>query len=382
MPAPVVIGVLSKLTFDISRWFLASALPLAAERLRPLIADPTSTIERLGDLIVWRGETGQKVIGLLGGITESQARIEGAVERIESAQVGMAGTLDTVLNLSLFNFGFGALGAGFMLARLKALNNRLTLISDSVAEIRDHIAAREKAELGNGLTLLDRYEQKGERHDLKEAFKLCNHSVLLHQALTAGELSGRQRLPVLNQSGRCYLVALLATARCRIHLRDLKEVDELVIGERPTTQALVRTTFDLVLGKSPEVYLEPGLQADAVTLDVLTEAYRQAHWAGNFVGEPVRDAGDLFERLRGRVFGASRGVRFTSASQVRRQLVSNLKYLIATVEDVNRVEAVRLRLAETPMLGSDPDALDREAERLRPSGQRNGPIAFALTDPL
>lgn len=378
MPLPIVpVGAVPKLATNFGQWFLLNALPIVATRLRPILENPEGTVQRLGDLVVWQGPSGQKVLGMLGGISESQTRIEGAVERIEAAQIGMSSTLDTVLNLSLFSIGFSALAGGFMLARLRSLERRLQVIGQQVADIKDHLDAMSKAVLANGLTLLDRFEKKRDRDDLKQAFAGCNSALSLYQTLTANEIAGPQRLPVLNQCGRCYLLALTATIRCRAHLHDWDDIEHLVAVEQATMVSLGKKMFGLVLGKSPEVYLEPRLQADGVTLEVMTEVYRQAYLAKAVEGNQVRDSGQMFEQLRERVYGASRGVLFSNSGRLRRQLLANLKYLIAALEDINRVESIRVRLVEARARGVDPATLEQEIERSLPELKEAGVFAFA-----
>jgi len=362
MPSPIV-GILPSLGVDIGQWFLQKALPFAAARILPIMDDPTGAAQRLGDLVIWQGTSGQKVLGMLGGISESQTRIEGAVERIETAQVAMSGTLGTVLNISLFHLGFSAFAAGFMLYRLKSLDHRLKALGQQAIDIKDHLDAMTQAGLGNGLTHLDRFEKKSKHADLDQAFRDCNLTRILYQRLVANELVGPKRLPVLNHCSRCYLLALMATVRCRVYLHDWEEIEPLLISERATMSLLARTTFELVLGKNPEAYLEPRLQEEGVTLDVMTEIYKQAHLAKALDGDQIRDAGQMFEQLRNRVYGASRGICFSDASRVRRQRMVNLRYLIATLEDINRVESVRVRIAAARTNGLDPDALEREFER-------------------
>jgi len=217
MPSPIV-GILPSLGVDIGQWFLQKALPFAAARILPIMDDPTGAAQRLGDLVIWQGTSGQKVLGMLGGISESQTRIEGAVERIETAQVAMSGTLGTVLNISLFHLGFSAFAAGFMLYRLKSLDHRLKALGQQAIDIKDHLDAMTQAGLGNGLTHLDRFEKKSKHADLDQAFRDCNLTRILYQRLVANELVGPKRLPVLNHCSRCYLLALMATVRCRVYL--------------------------------------------------------------------------------------------------------------------------------------------------------------------
>jgi hypothetical protein len=255
-------------------------------------------------------------------------------------------------------------------------------MSQQLTDIHDHLQAMTQAVLETGLTFLKAGEDRDDDADLRVAFEKCNEAAATYRALVRKESEEARRLPVLNHAGRCYLVAVLGAVRCSLRRGRPQEAEECASAQRETITGIARTTFELVLGKHPEVYLEPGLRADAVTLDLLAGIYQQAHLARAVDGEPVRDAGDLFERLRDRVYGAGRrGFGFTSAAEVRRRLLVNLKYLVAALEDANRVEAVRLRLAEARARGADPEDLDREAERLRPSAGPGEPVAFAFTDP-
>ena len=65
----------------------------------PLIGHLASgAIARVGDTLVWSEPSGQKVLGGLEMMTDSQARIENAVNGIETAQVAMQGGLGVVQN--------------------------------------------------------------------------------------------------------------------------------------------------------------------------------------------------------------------------------------------------------------------------------------------
>jgi hypothetical protein len=108
---------------------------------------------------------------------------------------------------------------------------------------------------------------------------------------------------------------------------------------------LARTTFQQVLGESPAVYLDPGFQDVQVTLELLAEIYQQARLAGveTDVKEPT--PAWLFEHLRPRI-GKDRlpGGMFSSVRRKKDALMSNLKYLMACLEEVNRILGFELRI--------------------------------------
>ncbi len=108
---------------------LARVLFHAWESAKPeigrMLSDPSGVVARVGDTLIWSGPTGQKVLGGLEMLAESQGRIESAVVGIESAQVAMQGTLGVVQSLSIATLGITSLTGAFMALRLQALNKRI-----------------------------------------------------------------------------------------------------------------------------------------------------------------------------------------------------------------------------------------------------------------
>jgi hypothetical protein len=127
----------------------------------------------------------------------------------------------------------------------------------------------------------------------------------LYQNLVQSELSGRRRLIALNQCGRYYLLALTAQMRCLVLCNDLLGAQQRLEEEKPISSALAKVMFEDVLGKSPEVYLDPNLQGDQITLDLLAEIFHQGQQLEVVSGPAYRSAGHLFEQLRSRIYGAS-----------------------------------------------------------------------------
>jgi hypothetical protein len=149
----------------------------------------------------------------------------------------------------------------------------------------------------------------------------------------------------LNQCGRYYLLALTAQVRCLILSKDYPIAGQRLVDEKPTLTVLAKTTFDEVLGKSPERFLDPHLQSENVTLGLLTELYQQAHQIGAVNGAELDDASHVFdEHFRKKVYGA-RGW-FPAVGRAKEQLLTKLKYLMACVEEVRRIDSLRLRIDE------------------------------------
>ena len=110
-----------------------------------------------------------------------------------------------------------------------------------------------------------------------------------------------------------------------------------------TLKDMVRVTFEEVIGETPEVYLDPGFQEHGLTLELLADVYLRAARMGAVPESQVGEAGELFERLRSKVYGAKGW--FRTRSKARAALLVKFKYLLACLEDVERIESLRLRIA-------------------------------------
>ena len=102
---------------------------------REIVQDPSGTISRLGDLVVWNGSSGQKVLAGLETLNEKQDRIEGVVQHIETAQIGMASSLGMLTSLSMASLGIGLLSAVHMGYRVRALDARMASIGEKLSDI-------------------------------------------------------------------------------------------------------------------------------------------------------------------------------------------------------------------------------------------------------
>jgi hypothetical protein len=328
-------------------WAATELYQHAGPAVQRLITDPTGVIGRLGDLFVWTGPSGRHVLAGLEGVAESQVRVAQAVGRVEAAQFGLAKGLVTLTHLSMATLGVASLAAAFLIWRVKALDGRLIAVGRQIGDIRALIDAQQKALIQTALDHLHKHEQEGSPDDLTAAQGKSFEATNLYRNLVEDELGGSRRPVALNQCGRYYLLALTAQVRSLILGGSLKLAEERIETESVTLTALAQALYDAVLGAAPEVYLDPRFQPDGVTLDLLAELYRQARQAGVAVPGEFADAGGTFEHLRPRVASA----RIPTVKvlkplrRVKSRLLAGLKYLAACLEDINRVFALRLRIA-------------------------------------
>src|SRR5688500_15482929 len=94
-PVLTVLGSLPALARP-ATWVLTQLMVQARPAVGRFLQDPAGAVSRLGDVIVWQGEQGREVIATLEHLAESQDRVTQAVERIEEAQIGVAGALGTL----------------------------------------------------------------------------------------------------------------------------------------------------------------------------------------------------------------------------------------------------------------------------------------------
>ena len=334
-----------------------------------LLNDPQGTLHRVGDVLVWGGESGQRVLALLEDLSGGQNHLAASMQNIETAQIKTAASLGALVPLAMFGLGVTALATHLMKSRLDALDRRLQSLEQQVADVKAMLAARLQADLEVSLRHLELYDREHKEAHLHTAFQQSAFATSVYRALVRQEATGPRRLPVLHHCGRCYLLALMTQARCRVLAEDADDAERTLAGERETLVALARTMFEEVLGKTPEIYLAPQLSAEGVTLEVLAEVYQQAHRAGAVRGEYVRDAAQLFEVFRSKLFGTGRLIGPLHNQQVRSTVVSKLKLLMACLEEVNRVESLRLRIDVARRAGGTLKELE---EAVRQQSDRDG----------
>jgi hypothetical protein len=121
---PILLPLGSIVREELTR-LLIHAWQTARPDIAKVLADPSGTVSRIGETLVWSGPTGQKVLGGLEMLADSQARIDSAVNGIETAQFAIQGTLGVVQTLSMATLGITSLSAAYMVFRLVALNRRI-----------------------------------------------------------------------------------------------------------------------------------------------------------------------------------------------------------------------------------------------------------------
>jgi len=331
--APIVPWIIEQAAPAINEWkstYGGDVMTMAADKL-----------VRLGDLVVWEGDTGRQVVAGLANLGDSQQRIETAVSAIESTQLSMAGTLGIVQSVTMTTFGVTSLSAGFMMWRLKALDKRLNTLATQIADIEARLDARDQGLLDSSLTYLNDYDRHQRPGDLEFALERARDSANTFGNLVDDECNGRRRLPVLNYRGRRYLLSLLTELQCSILRGDAEQTIHRVQNQQPRLQLLVEANFRQTLALDPEQYLHPALSDSGVTIELLTDLYRQLQNAKVVADIEIRDAADLFEHLRQRIYRKS-WLKLPQVRDWRKPLLERLRYLIAAVEDVNRVESLRL----------------------------------------
>jgi hypothetical protein len=327
-------------------------------------------VTRIGDLIVWQGESGRRVLAGLSAVTESQARIEGAVSHLATAQATMAGTLGVVQAVSLATFGLTAFSSTFMAWRLKALNDRLTRVGERIRDLNLKVDATQAAEVTTALRFLSLFEQGHDPDDLDKALEKSTQSCAVFGRLASNEASeDTKRLDVLNYRTRFYVLSLILELQCLVLRSHLDQAVNRIAEEQSMhIKTIASGTFQQAIGKQPELYLDPGLKAHGVTLDLLTVTYQKAHVAG-LDGKEVRDAGQMFEEhLREGVFTLRPSWKFWKPGRRDRVArVERLRYLLACLEDVNRIEALRLLISDSRQkCFSLPDLAKRISELRKP----------------
>jgi hypothetical protein len=330
----------------IATWLISQLMLRATPHVQRFLQDPSGAISRVGDLMVWQSGAGPQVIATLENLSDSQARVEQVVSRIETAQIGVTQGLGTLTSLSMASLGVLSLASGLMIWRMNALHQRLGRIGGQISDIQAQLQAEHQAHLQTSLDFLGKFEKQGAEKDLHTALEESTFATNLYRSLVNTEVAGKRRLVALNQCGRYYLLALTAQVRCLILSKDFTIAGERLADAKPTLASLAKTTFDEVLGKSPERFLDPRLQPDNVTLGLLTELYQQAHQVGAVDGAELKDASQVFdEHFRKKVYGA--GGWFPAVGRAKAQLLIKLKYLMACIEEVGRIESLRLRIEET-----------------------------------
>lgn len=327
--------------------------PKIIEGAEELLRNP-HLVQRIGDVIVWNGETGQRVLAGLESLGESSTRIENAITGIEGTQLAMQGTLGMVQTVSIATLGMTSLMGGFMAWRLAALNKRLAHLSRRIDDVEGQIDAANKAHLKSSLQFLTDYEKNGKDGNLERALEDARRAGNIYGQLAEDETDSRKRLPVLNYRSRCYYLSLLVETECLILQEQQVSAVHRLNEESQRLKQLAKVTFSQTIAKAPESYLDPVLESDGVTLELMAEVYRQARHAGATDDVEVSNAAEMFEHVRKAVF-RRRGWLWRTwrpVGSAKKRLLTKLRYLLACLEDTNRIHSMGLLLNEAEQRGT------------------------------
>jgi hypothetical protein len=327
--------------------------------------DPSGTVSRIGDVLVWNGVNGQEVLAGLANLSEGQSRIEQVVNHIDSVQLGVSHTLGVMHTLSIATLGITSLSGLYMVWRFHALNKRLDKLSESLRDVEDNVAAANKAHLDMAVQKLGEFDESADEAALKTGRDKAQEAAAIYGDMAWREASkNRPRIEVLNYRSRCYLLALMAELHSRILLNDLPAAIKRVNTEKPRLQSLAKVTFEAVIQGKPELFLRADMAKEGVTLELMAELYQQARHAGAVATPEVESAGQLFEHCRAR--GISAGSWLLGGGC--KQDAIRLRYLMACIEEINRIVGMRLLMADANEKKASIPAL---RERIREWWQEN-----------
>ena len=344
MAIPAILGLIPATGRQLFALLLQEGIMRGLPYVHRLAQDPAGMVSRIGDTLVWNGANGQHVLAGLASLSEGQARIEQVVNHIESVQLGISHTLGVMHTLSIATLGITSLSGAYMVWRFHSLNKRFDKLSEAVQDVEDNVAAANKAHLDVAVQKLGEFDESGDEGALKKGRDEGQEAAAIYGDMAWREASKKKlRIEVLNYRSRCYLLALMAELQSRILLNDLPAAIKRVNTEKPRLQSLAKSAFEAVVQDKPESYLRADMAKEGVTLELLTELYQQARHAGAIATPEVESAGQLFEHCRSK--GIATGGGWFSSDTSKQDAVQ-LRYLMACLEEINRIDGLRLLMAE------------------------------------
>ncbi len=310
-----------------------------------MIQNPGGAVTRIGDALVWNSPNGQHVLAGLASLSDGQSRIEQVVNHMDTVQLGMQHTLGVMHTLSIATLGVTSLSGALMLWRLQALDTRLKKLSVAIQDVDDKLDATTKAHLDKAVQKLQEFEDSPDDDaPLKESSTEGQTAANMYGNLAWKESSKKKpRIDVLNYRTRCYLLGLMAELQSRVLLNQLPAAITRINGEKPRLQSIAKSTFDSIIQDRPELYLRADMAKEGVTLELMTELYQQANNAGAIASPQVESASQLFEHCRAKGF-ASGGSWFSRRDA--KHDANQLRYLMACLEEINRIDGMRLLMSE------------------------------------
>lgn len=318
----------------------------AKPHLANLFSDPNGAVVRVGETLVWSGSTGQKVIGGLEMLADSQTRIETAVNGIESAQLAMQGMLGVVQSVSIATLGITSLSGVFMTMRLQALNKRIDTLGKAIKDVEGKIDAQNKAHLKSSIQFLREFDNHpNDTGKLNRALDEARLASNIYAELADEEASGPVRLSVLNCRSRFYVVALLTELRCMMSADDSKHALQRIDDESVCLKKVAKACFDNTIKSDPERYLSAAFQKHKVGLGLLTSVYQQARSLGVIDNPEIDDANSMFEYFRERIQRGKGWLDWAYGENVEVEM-QKLRYLLACLEESARIAGLKLLVGE------------------------------------
>ena len=344
MAAPAILGLIPATGRQLFALLLQEGITRGLPYVQRLAQDPSGTVSRIGDVLVWNGANGQHVLAGLASFSEGQARIEQVVNHIDAVQLGISHTLGVMHTLSIATLGVTSLTGAFMVWRLQSLNKRFDKLAEAIKDVDDNLDAQNKAHLHKAVQKLREFEDQTDSAALTAASNEGQDAANIYGELAWKEATRKQpRIEVLNYRSRCYLLGLMAELQSRILLDQLPAAITRVNDEKPRLQSIAKSTFEAVIRGRPEYYLRADMAKEGVTLDLMSELYQQARHAGAIASPEVESAGQLFEHCRAKGIAGGGSWLFRKDSK---QDAVQLRYLMACLEEINRIDGLRLLMAE------------------------------------
>lgn len=191
---------------------------------------------------------------------------------------------------------------------------------------------------------LRQFENAADSAVLRDARDEGQRAANIYANLALNETTRKKpRIEILNYRSRCYLLGLMAELQSQVLLNQLPAAITRVNDEKPRLQSIAKSAFEAVVQDRPEHYLRADMAKEGVSLELMTELYQQARLAGAVTSPEVESAGQLFEHCRGKGIAAASSRFFRKDTK---QDALQLRYLMACLEEINRIEGMRLLMAQ------------------------------------
>ena len=316
-----------------------------------LVANRKELGETYGTLIepildkLHTGTTIDRVGPVLAEIHGGQARAIGLLHQHTRQLHDASAAADVLTWVSSVGLGVSVLSHVHLAWQFRRLAKQLRGIQSDVQQLKGMALANLQGKLDAGLThLKNAIEVKRTDPELSRA--TLNAATAALTTVAAQYLANLQS-PVARHNPRVaalfaqnMLLATLGDVAVKIEQHQPNLAVQALQGVQSALVTRARSVLDRTVLDKPTLFLAPGLARHGVTLDALTELYRQAHHARVIDNGKHLTAAELFEVLRDRLSTAS-DPRFGAAGKLQRLHGEFLEARDA-VEQVNQVQGLVL----------------------------------------